>query len=118
MSKYEKQVLITVVVLLFFALGDLCIKYYNKSIDLQERNEELITTVENLELESGNKSEDFKLHDCYFCGSHEVELRPINDRFYIHCPGCEIESDFFDNKLELISYWNSAVVEDSNNEAK
>lgn len=43
--------------------------------------------------------------DCPFCQGKAV-VYPIKDDWYIECDNCGINTDFFDSKEELISYWS------------
>ena len=44
--------------------------------------------------------------DCPFC-MEMVHILPVNTSYYIECPSCGLQSDYFDSKAALIEYWNS-----------
>jgi hypothetical protein len=46
--------------------------------------------------------------ECPMCGS-EVELKPVNDSWYIGCQNinCGLETGFFHDKEELVEKWNN-----------
>ena len=45
--------------------------------------------------------------DCPFCGD-SVKILPINERFYIRCESCRVETNNFEDAVELSEYWNKA----------
>lgn len=66
----------------------------------------LLTYVFNLKRENDNlKTNGIKLNECYLCGGN-VDLYPVNDSFYIKCEDCDLQTDYFDSKSDLIRYWN------------
>lgn len=66
----------------------------------------LLACVFNLKRENSNlKTDGIELNRCYLCGG-KVEIYPVNDSFYIKCEDCDLQTDYFDSKSDLIRYWN------------
>lgn len=57
------------------------------------------------ELQTKVGTGEVELNPCLLCGG-QAKLNPINDSFYIECLGCELQTDYYDSKAELIEYWN------------
>lgn len=49
--------------------------------------------------------EKIELVPCYLCDG-TVKIQPVNDSFYIECEKCELRTDFYKSKIDLITYWN------------
>lgn len=49
--------------------------------------------------------EKIELVPCYLCNG-VVKIQPVNDIFYIECAECELRTDFYSSKRDLITYWN------------
>lgn len=54
-----------------------------------------------------NSYKSIEVLDCPFCGGN-VKILPINERFYIRCESCRVETCSFDDAVELSEYWNKA----------
>ena len=98
MKKNNKTNIIFAMLIIIFVLY-ICsvvkikhLKHENSS--LKETCEEYITEIKEIELVP-----------CYLCDG-EVKIQPVNDSFYIECENCELRTDFFKSKSELIRYWN------------
>ncbi len=74
---------------------------------LQAEYDELQTLYD--ECKTQNYSED--LDPCPICGA-SVKLFPINESFYICCENCNLRTDYFDSRKDLIDYWNKKHNED------
>lgn len=61
--------------------------------------------AENTELKQSYELETEELAPCYLCGGN-VKIQPVNDTFYIECEDCDLQTDYFDPKSDLIRYWN------------
>ncbi len=61
--------------------------------------------AENAELKQSCEVEIEELSPCYLCGGN-AKIQPVNERFYIECGGCDLRTDYFDSKFDLIRYWN------------
>lgn len=77
---------------------------------LEQNIEQLEWNIKQLEqnieqLENTIRYEDVVLDNCPLCDGNAV-VKPINDSFYIKCENCDLETNFFDSKSELIKYWN------------
>ena len=72
----------------------------NKIISLEEK----VVQLENEQKE--NIASEIMLENCPFCDGHPI-LQPVNQRFYIECESCEMRTDYFDSKYELVQYWNN-----------
>ena len=65
-----------------------------------------IDKIHQLELKLEEvKYEEVVLKPCYMC-ENEVELSPINDRFYIHCDSCGLETGYYKLRSNLVEQWN------------
>ena len=79
----------------------------NKAISLQAENEFL-----QLELNE-YRYEETELNNCRPVCGKKVELKPIDDSFYIECEqwngndGCGLKTGYYDSKAELIREWNN-----------
>lgn len=49
--------------------------------------------------------EKIELVPCYLCNG-VVKIQSVNDSFYIECEKCELRTDFYNSKRDLITYWN------------
>lgn len=77
-------------------------------IKLNVQNETLKGDINTLifEVERLRQAEETQeLAPCYLCGGN-AKIKPINDSFYIRCEDCDLQTDFFDSKSELVNYWN------------
>ena len=53
-----------------------------------------------------NQSIEIQLQECPLCG-YKVDIKPVNDSFYIECKKCGIHTRYFYSKDNLIKYWNT-----------
>lgn len=72
----------------------------NQIIQLEDN----VVQLENEKKE--NMASEVVLENCPFCRGKAI-LQPINTSFYIECEDCELHTDYFDSKYELIQYWNN-----------
>ena len=124
----EKQTARKIVIPILIVIILLLTVVHNTSTDKLESeisvaNENIESLNEELEYYKSISSEDYKgyeLLNCPLCGYEDVNLNPINESFYIECPeghsynndnGCGLTTDYFDNKNELIEYWNTRFIE-------
>ena len=124
----EKQTATKIVIPMLVVIILLLVVVHNTSTDKLESeisvaNESIESLNEELEYYKSINSEDYKgyeLLSCPLCGYEDVKLNPINERFYIECPksrfnnndnGCGLTTTYFDNKNELIEYWNTRFIE-------
>ena len=92
MAKHKSTVLIIIICLL---IGIICERQY-KVIQLE--NKLNLLGYKEIELDS-----------CSMCGS-EVELKPVNDVFYIDCDsfgGCGLSTGYYKSASELAEMWNN-----------
>lgn len=80
-----------------------CFVLFNDLIHTRFENDTL--RAENEYLKQNYEVETYELAPCYLCGGN-VKIQPVNDKFYIECEDCKLESDFFRSKADLIRYWN------------
>ena len=74
----------------------------NSLKDLQAKYDELLTLYEN-----AKTTYEEEIAPCPLCGT-SVKILPINEAFHIRCETCNLQTDFFASKQELIAYWNHA----------
>lgn len=67
--------------------------------------EQEITIEEQEAVITELKADETELNPCPLC-SGQAKLNPVNDDFYIECLDCELETDFYKSKADLIKYWN------------
>lgn len=64
------------------------------------------TIIDNLEQDIENLwNEGCILNLCPIC-DNKVTIYPVNDRYYIKCNDCGLNTDYFDSINELEKYWN------------
>lgn len=96
----KKQILnVALVAVLLTCVAAIIVVYI-----LQIENQELSRENEQLQQEL-NVNGNTEIHQCWLCGGI-ARILPVNDRFYIKCQNCELETDYFNSKIELIRYWN------------
>lgn len=61
--------------------------------------------VENSEIKQRHSVETEELVPCYLCGG-KAKIQPVNERFYIECEDCDLKTDYFGSRADLIRYWN------------
>ena len=67
----------------------------------------IIQRLKIINLESNNKEDiEITLENCPICEGHPI-LQQVNQSFYIECEDCELRTNYFDSKYELIKYWNN-----------
>ena len=65
----------------------------------------LVKQYNELQAKYDDKTTEYDLHPCYFCGK-DVKIEQVNDDFYIECDNCKLHTTYFDHKKELAEYWN------------
>lgn len=83
----------------FFAWVVITIVYvitYSRMIRQQKEIEALKQEIQ---------AEYIDLDSCPFC-SGKAKIITVNDSFYIKCMDCELKTDYFDSKAELVEYWS------------
>ena len=87
MGKAYKQIIIFIIILL---LTIITIGQRGKIIKLE--NEQKV---------------EIQLEICPLCDSNNISINPVNDSFYIKCKKCDLQTDYFASKNNLIEYWNN-----------
>lgn len=77
----------------------ICITLAGYAGYLKSENAKLKSEIEIIQ------SKDVELSKCYLCGS-DVQIFPVNEKFYIMCKRCGLKTDYFESKSKLIQYWN------------
>lgn len=72
----------------------------NQIIQLEDN----VIQLENEKKE--NMASEIVLENCPFCGGKAI-LQPVNQMFYIECEDCELQTNYFESKYELVQYWNN-----------
>lgn len=80
-----------------------CLVLFNDLIHARFENDTLRS--ENEELKRNYVVETEELVPCYLCGGN-AKIKPVNESFYIECEDCDLTTDFFKSKADLIRYWN------------
>lgn len=101
MKKYKKflEPILTCIIILL-----LCWRIISQKYEIDYQKTEIIKL--ELENEQLKNNEDIELECCPLCGGNVV-MQPVNDSFYIECEECELHTDFFNSKNDLINYWNN-----------
>lgn len=94
--------------ILIFHLSSLHNEVDKKDKIIQEQAETI--SSQEILIKDYNISEASML-DCPFC-LEMVHILPVNTSYYIECPSCGLQSDYFDSKAALIEYWNTRPQDD------
>ena len=69
----------------------------------------IIQRAKIIQLETDNKENietEFILENCPFCDGIAI-IQQVNNSFYIECEECELHTNYYGSKKELVKYWNN-----------
>ena len=103
-GKFEFEAGIVGAICLIFCIGIASEEYRISTLQATIKEQE-ITIEEQEAVITELKVDETELNPCSLCGG-QAKLNPINDSFYIECLSCELRTDYFESKVDLIKYWN------------
>ena len=62
------------------------------------------------------ETQEVELFPCPFCGDAAslLDAYPMNNRFFLRCDKCWIQTTLYKNKIDAINMWNKRTKDGSN----